>query len=126
MKKRTLAYILLTLLCFIQLPSYALIIKNLAQEESLSALLTDASTSLKLDEKLISPQNTLIFNNAKIVNISLYYSLPLQTQEILSINANQRNCTIEVLPTVCKFWEFWCSETKPKIQNILNCNTQSL
>ena len=69
MKKRTLAYILLTLLCFIQLHSYALIIKNLAQEESLSALLTDASTSLKLDEKLISPQNTLIFNNAKIVNI---------------------------------------------------------
>ena len=94
----------------------------------LSIEITDAQTGFNIQTQLASAaQGTnngiFKFNYAHEVNLKLYYSLPLKTNQLLSIMP-AKNCHIVTAAATCHWWEFWdlfCSETRPTITSISEC-----
>ena len=102
--------------------AHAMSITNTGNEE-LIATFNNPTTGAEVYKTQIGPgtldtPTTKIINhnfNTNTVDVILFYRLPARVTAVYSAYTNS-TCNITARPIKCKFWEIWCSETKPDIQ----------
>ena len=102
-------------------------------EEDLYATFKNPITGSEVYKTQIPPgtkenptTRTINYNfSTNTVDILLFYRIPARVTAVYSTSTNS-TCNIMAIPVQCRFWEIWCSETKPYLQIKCQCNNPSI
>ena len=85
---------------------------------------TESGIEILNDTIATESEKNFNLNETNELDINLFFGAPLKSTRVYGID-NTQNCSIIVKKRNCRWWDFSCIETKPKVSTT-NCGNPAI